>query len=104
MTYRFKFKFLNYVFSLIAETQEEGKKKVSEAKEALVRCFRLAVAEELSIKKSRSEDEYIDHILNELEASGDYNPSFEYILLRNVRAVCDAMDLEYLGEIGEDNL
>ena len=98
---KYRFKSLNMVFSVAAETEEEGKKKVSEAKEALVRCFRLAIAEELSIKKARSEDEYIDHILNELEASGDYNQSFGYILLRNVRAVCDAMKLEYIGDVGE---
>ena len=104
MNYRFKFKFLNYVFSLIAETEEEGKKKASEAKEALIRGFRLAVAEDFSIRKARSENDYIEKLLSDLEASGDYNPSFGYILLRNVRAVCDAMGLEYLGDVGEVEL
>ena len=63
---KYRFKSLNMVFSVAAETEEEGKKKVSEGKEALVRCFRLAVAENLSIEKSRSEDEYINHLLNDL--------------------------------------
>lgn len=98
---KYRFNFLGYVFSAVAESTEEAEKKISEAKEALVRCFRLAIAEDISIRKSRSENEYIDHLLNDLESSGDYNPSFDYILLRNVRAVCDAMDLEYIGEVGE---
>ena len=98
---KYRFKSLNMVFSVAAETEEEGKKKVSEAKEALVRCFRLAVAEDLSIRKARSENDYIEKLLSDLEASGDYNPTFGYILLRNVRAVCDAMDLEYIGDVEE---
>ena len=98
---KFRFKYLGKVFSGTAGNEEEKNETLSRAQAALMTCYRLAVDEFYSIIKARLKSPYLEKLLTDLEGSGDYNPSFEYIFLRNIRRVCDELNLEYVGEVGE---
>ena len=88
---------------LVFESNKYGN-DVEEIRTAIEKCRTSAIAEFLSIRRARDKDPGIDALLYSLERTGDFDSNFSYMFLRNVRALCDAYEIEYLGEAGEVKL